>query len=235
MFNLFGQNKNSPGYNKYTQSETIDYLIKIRDYFGIIGYGCLENKKSHCDVLVAFSYSSAALASTYLINDVPETLQRIGYIFDHLRAFYDCEWQSFMLHKFRSDSDRDKLRIMWTHVDWRNKLYESELIKENNLFSECISKTPNRNITNDSLECIKEYIHGTRKYSVKKDDFQIENIDALTSYIIDLSKTSKSNRNLIFTRMLKVYETNPSNIFLNQFDFIGNTDRKLPDSWLKKI
>ena len=189
MFNIFRQNPNSIGLNKYTKNETIDYLNRIRDYFGVIGYGCLDNKKSSCDILVAFSYSSAALASISLINDVPETLLRIGYIFDHLRAFYDCEWQSFMIHNFTSDSDRNKIRNMWPRVDFRNSIYESELIKENKLFSECISKIPNRNITKDSLDCIKEYINGTRKYAVQKNNFYITNIDALTSYIIDLSKT----------------------------------------------
>lgn len=234
MFNIFKQKPNTLIKNPYNTDETIEYLNEARDYFGMVGFDCLAENKSRLDILLAFTYSSAALAAMSLVREVPETSIRIAYVFEHLRAFYDCEWQSFFLHTYNSDSDRKKLMNLWPQVSLRQLFFLTEVNNKNNLFLNCISKIPDSERTRESKDSIKEYINGVRKYPVKGDYFIAQNIDALSLYIIEISGVSILHKNIIFARMLNVYENNPANIFINQFDFKGLKDIPLPASWLAK-
>jgi hypothetical protein len=93
-----------------------DWLENMNESFVEWGFKILSGDKSSQDMLVCFTLINATGSTYNLLHAAPSIASRIGVAYGELRAYFECLWYLYLLTKYESANDRNRISKLYGSV-----------------------------------------------------------------------------------------------------------------------
>ena len=212
-------------FNKFMEKkpsviEMSDWLANMHDAFSERSKETLEGDFSSHNMLTWFTLLNTTQTTYNLMHKVPSISYVINNVYSEIRAYFDCLWQLYLLKKYESPEEQEKISKLAGSVHFSVEYILKSLFESNSRISKMLSKSVGDEYSDTMMSAVVKYIHGSYDINFKETDNQIvNNVIILSATISDIGQLSdKENKNI--TELIGDETQNAFSLkFLTRFDF----------------
>lgn len=167
-----------------------DWLANMIDEFVRIGQESLEEDNSSHNLLVYFTLINTTQTAYNLLHTIPRIAESINYIYLELRAYFDCLWQLFLLKKYESLEDKEKISRLAGTVFYSVDNILIFLMENNPQISRILSETVGNKYVITINNAIINYIQDEPNALNETDNIFVDNIRILIRAINNIDHFS---------------------------------------------